>query len=91
MNTTQPPSVPAVSTSDYVSPVPRTGVVYVIVDDRKKFDQIERPVTEHALPDGRHVLSKTIGNWSMTSDDGLVIFQHWIDAPGKSTFSLGDL
>jgi hypothetical protein len=57
-------------------------VVYVIVGDRKKFDQIERPVTEHSpLPDGRRVMSKAIGNWTMASNDGLVIFQHWIDAP----------
>jgi hypothetical protein len=43
----------------------------VIVADQKKFDQIHRPVTQHPLlPDGRRVLSKTIGNWDMASDDG---------------------
>lgn len=65
----------------YVEPVPNSNVVYVIVGDRTKFDLIKRPATTHdPLPDGRRVLSKTIGNWSMSSDDGLVIFQHWIDA-----------
>lgn len=77
----QPLPLPA-SQPDYVSPVPGTGVVYAIVADRKKFDQIDRPVTQHEpLPDGRRCMSKTIGNWSMASNEGLVIFQHWLDAP----------
>lgn len=66
--------------TDYVGPARNSNVVYVIVGDRAKFDQIKRPVTTHdPLPDGRRVLSKTIGNWSMQSDEGIVIFQHWLD------------
>ncbi|GEM_PF-3411007 len=64
---------------DFVSPVAGMNVVYVIVADRAKFDQIQRPATTHdPLPDGRRVLSKMIGDWSML-DDGLVIFQHWLE------------
>lgn len=49
--------------SDYVGPVPGGNVVYVIVGDRAKFDQIARPMTDHSTgPAGMRVLSKTIGN-----------------------------
>lgn len=72
--------------TDFVGPVPNTGIVYVIVGDRTKFDQINRPVTEHPpQPNGRQCLSKSIGTWVMSSDDGLVIFQHWLDAPVSKT------
>ncbi len=67
-------------TSDYVGPAPGGNVVYVIVGDRAKFDQIARPMTDHSTgPAGMRVLSKTIGNQSVSSEDGLVIFQYWFD------------
>lgn len=67
--------------TDFVGPIPGQNIVYVIVADRAKFDQIQRPATTHEpLPDGRRVLSKTIGNWPMSPEDGLVIFQHWLEA-----------
>jgi hypothetical protein len=79
MSTNSSLSATTLVQSDSVSPVPNSKIVYVVVANRKNFDQIDRPVTEHPpLPDGRRCLSKDIGNWSMASNDGLVIFQHWI-------------
>lgn len=68
---------------DYVGPVPGSNVVYVIVGDRAKFDQIDRPMTDHfTRPTGMRVLSKSVGNPSASSDEGLVIFQYWLDGAG---------
>lgn len=65
---------------DYIGPVPGSSVVYVIVGDRGKFDQIDRPMTDHSTRStGMRVLSKTVGNPSASSDEGLVIFQYWLD------------
>ncbi|MDY0965400.1 hypothetical protein [Massilia sp. CFBP9026] len=65
--------------SDYVGPVAGGSVVYVIVGDRAKFDQIARPVTEHPAGPAGRVWTKAIGD-SACSEDGLVIFQHWPDS-----------
>ena len=65
--------------SDYVGPVGGGSVVYVIVGDRARFDQIDRPVTEYPAGPAGRVLTKTIGA-TARSEDGLVIFQHWPDS-----------
>lgn len=63
---------------DYVAPVPNSRIVYVIVASREKFELINRPVTDHTkLPGGVLVLSKAIGD--LSSADGQVIFQYWLD------------
>jgi hypothetical protein len=68
---------------DCVGPVPGSNVVYVIVGDRAKFDQIDRPMIDHSTRrTGMRVLSKTVGNPNSSSDEGLVIFQYWINGAG---------
>lgn len=71
--------------TDYVGPVPGSNTVYVIVADRAKFDQINRPMTDHReLQGGPRVLTKTIGDYTAVTNEGLVVFQHWLeDEPTK--------
>ena len=70
--------------SDYVGPDADGNVVYVTVGDRMKFDQINRPMTDHSTgTSGLRVLSKTAGTQGASSEDVLVVFQYWLDGTDR--------
>jgi hypothetical protein len=52
------------------------NIVFVTICDRERFDQIDRPVTDHS-DKGRKVLTKIIGD--MVSNEGAVVFQYWLE------------
>lgn len=52
------------------------NIVFVTICDRERFDQIDRPVTDHS-DKGRKVLTKIIGD--MVTNEGAVVFQYWLE------------
>jgi len=50
-------------------------LIYLIVDDRAKFDIINLPATEHRHANGGVVLAKAI------TAPVYIVFQHWIVEP----------
>jgi hypothetical protein len=74
----------SILTTDYVGVIPGCSLVYVIVADRKKFDDIKGPVTDHSQhKDGRRVLTKSTGN--LDSAECMVTFQYWLPADEADT------
>jgi hypothetical protein len=61
---------------DFVGVHGDAKIVYVLVADRLKFDQIPLPCVEHdnRVAKRGHLLSKTLD-----ADQLMVVFQHWLE------------
>lgn len=59
--------------SDYVGVHEPGNLVYVLIEDRAKFDLIALPKTDHREHGGKAVLSKNMDHGGVR-----LVFQHWI-------------